>query len=141
MIEHLSQPEGFVLLGTYLCGTWMFNLMPASYYSFEGSIDWKAVFAQLLLQDAVQCCMHFGEHKIHAKIYQYSHKPHHRFTNPKLFDAFNGSVADTFFMILVRRTWAVVMYSFCLRNSLLVWLVSLPTRHSHMVRCRSTSLP
>lgn len=29
------------------------------------------------------------------------HKPHHRFTNPRLFDAFNGSLADTFLMILV----------------------------------------
>ena len=33
--------------------------------------------------------------------YRKSHKPHHRFTNPKLFDAFNGSPADTFCMILV----------------------------------------
>jgi len=33
--------------------------------------------------------------------YRKSHKPHHRFTNPKLFDAFNGSLSDTFFMILV----------------------------------------
>ena len=32
---------------------------------------------------------------------QSSHKPHHRFLNPKMFDAFNGSVADTVFMILV----------------------------------------
>lgn len=101
MLEHLSQPEGFVMLGAYLCGTWMFNLMPKSYYSFEGGIDWIAVLLQLLLQDFVQYCMHYGEHKIHAKIYMYSHKPHHRFTNPKLFDAFNGSPADTFCMILV----------------------------------------
>ena len=30
-----------------------------------------------------------------------SHKPHHRFVNPRLFDAFDGSVPDTFCMILV----------------------------------------
>ena len=43
VMTHFSQPEGFVLLGGYLCGTWMFHLMPASYYSFEGTI----VYARL----------------------------------------------------------------------------------------------
>lgn len=33
--------------------------------------------------------------------YQNTHKPHHRFTNPRLFDAFNGSLGDTVFMILL----------------------------------------
>jgi len=46
---HLAQPEGFCLLGAYLCGTWMLGLMPASYYSLEGSVDWLQVLAQLLL--------------------------------------------------------------------------------------------
>lgn len=46
---HLAQPEGFVLLGGYLVGTWMFNLMPASYYSLEGPVNWGHVLAQLLL--------------------------------------------------------------------------------------------
>jgi len=32
--------------------------------------------------------------------YQSSHKPHHRFLNPKMFDAFNGSLTDTVCMIL-----------------------------------------
>lgn len=107
MLEHLSQPEGFVLLGGYLCGTWMFRLMPPSYYSFAGGVDWAAVATQLLLQDGLQMLMHLGEHKVDALLgtnmwfYRKSHKPHHRFTNPKLFDAFNGSLSDTFFMILV----------------------------------------
>jgi len=106
-LEHLSQPEGFVMLGGYLVGTWMLGWMPASYYRFEGGIDWGAVATQLLVQDAVQFAMHLGEHKIDdllqtkKKFYRASHKPHHRFTNPKLFDAFNGSVADTLCMILV----------------------------------------
>ena len=34
-------------------------------------------------------------------LYQVSHKPHHKFLNPRLFDAFNGSPTDTFLMILV----------------------------------------
>jgi len=44
---------------------------------------------------------HWQEHKLSPKIYQKSHKPHHRFLNPKMFDAFNGSVTDTVAMILV----------------------------------------
>lgn len=101
MKVHLSQPEGFVLLGGYLILTWMFGLMPASYYAFSGGINWVHVAMQLLIVDALQCVVHQLEHGIHPWIYKMSHKPHHRFTNPKLFDAFNGSLADTFFMILI----------------------------------------
>jgi hypothetical protein len=54
MMSHLSQPEGFVLLGAYLAGTWMCALMPESYYSFGGGIDWVRVAACLLVQDCVQ---------------------------------------------------------------------------------------
>lgn len=101
MVTHLAQPEGFVMLGGYLISTWMFGLMPATYYSFAGGIKWGHVAAQLLIVDALQCVMHRLEHVVDPRFYQASHKPHHRFTNPKLFDAFNGSPADTFFMILV----------------------------------------
>eukprot|EP01038_Epipyxis_sp_PR26KG_P008844 gene8844-11935_t len=101
MKEHLSQPEGFAMIGGYLISTWMFGLMPKSYYSFSGGINWKHVLLQLLIQDAVQYCMHYLEHKLSPQLYRASHKPHHRFTNPKLFDAFNGSPADTFLMIIV----------------------------------------
>eukprot|EP00913_Durusdinium_trenchii_P020836 g19575.t1 len=98
---HLGNPEGFGLLGSYLIGTWMLGWMPSSYYSFAGGINWKHVAAQLLLQDLIQCIMHYGEHKISTWVYQNSHKPHHRFTNPRLFDAFDGSLVDTICMILV----------------------------------------
>ena len=91
LIAHLSQPEGFVMLGTYLIGTWMYGLMPASYYSFSGGINWVHVVLQLLLQDGIQYAMHMVEHKLDSRLYKASHKPHHRFTNPKMFDAFNGS--------------------------------------------------
>ncbi len=50
LATHLKQPEGFVLLLLYLSGTWMFNLMPASYYSFEGGVNWVHVIYQLLIQ-------------------------------------------------------------------------------------------
>jgi sterol desaturase/sphingolipid hydroxylase (fatty acid hydroxylase superfamily) len=104
LTTHLAQPEGFVMLGSYLTGTWMLGLMPASYYSFHGGINWPHVLAQLLIQDALQYVMHGAEHlslKVKPAIYVASHKPHHVFTNPRFFDAFNGSPADTFLMILV----------------------------------------
>lgn len=98
---HLSQPEGFILLGGYLSGTWMFGLMPDAYYSFEGGIEWQKVFLCLVIQDGIQFVMHLLEHKVSPTFYKYSHKPHHRFTNPRLFDAFNGSMLDTICMILI----------------------------------------
>ena len=101
MIGHFSRPEGFVLLGSYLSITWMFRLLPETYYSFQGGVDFKMVFAQLVTIDAFQTLMHYGEHKISSSLYKVSHKPHHRFYNPKLFDAFDGSTADTVCMILV----------------------------------------
>merc|ERR1712146_600465 len=137
---HLAQPEGFIMLGSYLTGTWMFGLMPASYYSFDGGINWFQVLQQLLIQDLVQYLMHLVEHEVKTQsvihfpalqalmgdnksstdsttkasttgksalvikwpfnLYTVSHKPHHRFTNPRMFDAYNGSPADTFLMIL-----------------------------------------
>jgi len=101
LLTHLAQPEGFVMLGGYLIGTWMLGLMPASYYSFSGGIEWFKVAQQLLLQDLVQYLMHLLEHRLSPELYKASHKPHHRFINPRIFDAFNGSVTDTFLMILV----------------------------------------
>lgn len=98
---HISQPEGFVLLGGYLAATWMLNLMPASYYSFEGIIQWKETALCLIIQDGIQYAMHRLEHDLSATFYQLSHKPHHRFINPRLFDAFNGSLADTLCMIII----------------------------------------
>jgi len=97
---HLAQPEGFILLGSYLAGTWMFRIMPESYYSGEGGINFLHVFLQLVVNDFFQTVMHLAEHKVSAAIYKSSHKPHHRFLNPKMFDAFNGSVTDTVCMIL-----------------------------------------
>jgi len=100
IVTHLAQPEGFVLMGAYLAATWMFRVMPDSYYNFEGGIQWGLVFSQLLITDAAQYGMHQVEHQV-KQLYKKSHKPHHRFTNPRLFDAFNGSPTDTCLMILV----------------------------------------
>ena len=46
---------------------------------------------QLVVQDALQYVMHRLEHLV-AIIYAYSHKSHHRFTNPAFEAAFNGRV-------------------------------------------------
>jgi len=59
---HLAQPEGFIMLGGYLIGTWMAGWMPISYYSFKGGINVKHVVMQLLLQDFIQYIMHRLEH-------------------------------------------------------------------------------
>ncbi|KAL9182048.1 hypothetical protein ACHAXT_012391 [Thalassiosira profunda] len=99
--NHLAQPGGFLLLGLYLALTWVFDLLPPSYYSFAGGIQYARVAACLVVQDCVQFVMHRIEHVAHPKMYRISHKPHHKFTNPKLFDAFDGSVPDTAIMILL----------------------------------------
>ena len=46
----------------------------------------------LLIQDAIQYAMHVGEHSISPWLYKNSHKPHHHFTNPRLFDAFDVTI-------------------------------------------------
>lgn len=98
--NHLAQPGGFLLLGLYLILTWIFDLLPPSYYSFSGGIQYANVGLCLICQDFVQFVMHRIEHVAHPRMYRISHKPHHKFTNPKLFDAFDGSVPDTAIMIL-----------------------------------------
>mmetsp|Transcript_16499 Transcript_16499/g.35728 ORF Transcript_16499/g.35728 Transcript_16499/m.35728 type:complete len:398 (+) Transcript_16499:176-1369(+) len=98
--HHLAQPGGFLLLGLYLTITWVFDMLPSSYYSFEGGIQYGNVALCLICQDFVQFIMHKVEHVAHPKVYRISHKPHHKYTNPKLFDAFDGSVPDTAIMIL-----------------------------------------
>jgi sterol desaturase/sphingolipid hydroxylase (fatty acid hydroxylase superfamily) len=81
----------------------MFDIMPCSYYHFDGGVRWWMVFAQVACQDLMMFLMHYFEHKgpLGKAFYQTSHKPHHRFLNPRLFDAFDGSVPDTFCMILL----------------------------------------
>lgn len=137
LTTHLAQPEGFVLLGGYLIGTWMLGLMPTSYYSFTGGINWYHVILQLLLQDSIQYGMHLFEHNASSWIYKMSHKPHHRFTNPRLFDAFNGSVADTVLMILVpliitarlvnANVWSYMAFGSLYAN----WLTLIHSEYAH----------
>jgi alternative squalene epoxidase len=100
VLRHFTELEGIILLGSYLSTTWYLKMMPLSYYSFNGGIRWIDVLSQLLVQDLLQYMMHRFEH-YYSTIYKYTHKQHHKFTNPILFDAFQGSCADTVFMILI----------------------------------------
>ena len=101
--SHLGNPGGIVMMVVYLCASWMFDVMPCSYYHFEGDVRLWMVFAQIMCQDLFMFLLHYFEHKgpLGPQFYKVSHKPHHRFVNPRLFDAFDGSVPDTFCMILV----------------------------------------
>merc|ERR1719491_2450175 len=135
---HLTQPEGFILLSIYLSSTWMMEYMPASYYSFDGAIQWSRVFLCLVIQDFVQYTMHRLEHCVSHTLYQKSHKPHHRFTNPRLFDAFNGSVTDTVLMIIVpfvlvarlvpANVWSYMTFGTLYAN----WLVLIHSEFAHL---------
>jgi hypothetical protein len=138
LFDHLAQPEGFLLLGAYLIIYWMSGKMPPSYYSFEGGISWTQVFLQLLIQDFTQAVMHWLEHKVSAEFYKRSHKPHHFFTNPKFFDAFNGSFFDTLFMVLVplfitSRCIHVNVWTYMTFGSLFAnWLTLIHSEYHHL---------
>ena len=99
--EYLTSPEGFIMIGGYLSSTWIFRMMPKSYYLYNDGINWLHVFAQLLIQDFLQFVMHLAQHKVSSIVYRSSHKQHHRFVSPCLFNAFDGSIGDTVCMIIV----------------------------------------
>ena len=119
--KHLSNPEGFVLMGGYLAGTWMFNLMPASYYVLWGSrASLVDVALQLLVNDLYQTLAHLAEHQIKA-VYRHAHKPHHKHTSPVLFDAFDGDFLDTVFMILIPLYATCLTMAYVLGRDVSVW--------------------
>jgi lathosterol oxidase len=97
---HVSAPESFLMVFGYLTVTWMFRLNPASYYDVESPINWAHVIIQLLVVDFFTFVDHLIEHNWPA-LYKRSHKFHHVFRNPKLYNAFNGSVLDTLSLILI----------------------------------------
>ena len=78
--SHLANPGGVIMMVAYLCASWMFDVMPCSYYHFDGGVRWWMVFAQICSQDLLMFLMHFFEHKgpLGPDFYKTSHKPHHR---------------------------------------------------------------
>lgn len=100
LVAHLTAPESFLLVFGYLASVWMLRLMPASYYDRASGVNWFHVLTQFVVVDAFIYAMHRLEHAWPA-LYQRSHKPHHVWINPKLYNAFNGSVTDTVSLILI----------------------------------------
>uniref|UniRef100_A0A7R9U564 Fatty acid hydroxylase domain-containing protein n=1 Tax=Pinguiococcus pyrenoidosus TaxID=172671 RepID=A0A7R9U564_9STRA len=137
LVTHLSQPSGFALLGGYLIGTWMFNLMPPSYYTYDQGINWWHVAAQLLVQDFIQFLGHYAEHRVSKAFYRISHKAHHNFTNPRIFDAFSAASVDTVCMILIPlflTAWIVPanVWSYMTFGSLFAnWLTMIHSEYAH----------
>lgn len=98
--RHVAKPSSLVMIASYLVLTWVLKLMPASYYNEVDGVDWFHVVMQLAVVDVFTYINHRAEHVL-APLYIASHKAHHRFTNPNVFDAFDGSVADTAALILL----------------------------------------
>lgn len=99
--KHLSSWEGYILLTTYLSSVWFFELLPNSYYDFESKTNWLDVLLQLIVVDFYGFIVHHIEHFFVNGFYKKSHKPHHNYINPKLLDAFSGSLVDTLCLILI----------------------------------------
>lgn len=78
----------------YLSLTWLAGLQPASYYDMTAPLNWSHVLVQFLVVDFFTYVDHVLEHSF-PWYYQRSHKNHHVFRQPKLYNAFNGSVPDT----------------------------------------------
>lgn len=137
LVTHLFQHEGFIIIGSYLVFTWNYKIMPSSYYSFDGNIIWFDVLLQLVIQDFLQFIMHIIQHKSYSALYKISHKPHHKFINPKIFDAFNGSYIDTLIMVIFpllitaqlvhTNVWSYVTFGTLYAN----WLVLIHSEYSH----------
>jgi hypothetical protein len=137
LINHFFQPEGFILIFSYLSITWIFNLIPASYYSFDSGINWIHVSLLLLIQDFIQYFFHYLEHKFQIEIWKMSHKLHHKFISPKLFDAFNGSLVDTILIIIIpliitcrivpSNGWSYITFGTLYAN----WLMLIHSEYNH----------
>uniref|UniRef100_A0A7S4E1C8 Fatty acid hydroxylase domain-containing protein n=1 Tax=Lotharella globosa TaxID=91324 RepID=A0A7S4E1C8_9EUKA len=99
LIGHGTRPEAFFMLVPYLSITWMFKLMPESYYDLETPVNPVHVFLQFAVYDFITYVVHRVQHKVET-VYV-THKDHHAFINPHLFNAYSGSVQDTTLLILI----------------------------------------
>ena len=135
--NHFAQPSAFMLMGAYLSGTWVLDLMPASYYDYDAPVDWSHVLAQLVVVDMFTFTNHVAEHAIPA-LYRASHKPHHVYVSPQMHDAFDGSLADTTGLILLPlfctmrslafvHTWSYIAFGFVYST----WFVMIHSEWPH----------
>ena len=94
--RHFKSGEISLLL-FYLTFTWMFKLIPPTYYIMDNvRINWINVFRQLILIDFLMYVNHISEHYF----YNTSHNFHHRWANPTIFNAFNASIKDVMILII-----------------------------------------
>lgn len=98
--SHVSKPESFLMVMGYLALVWMFRILPESYYNLDAPVDWWHVFLQFVIVDFFTYVDHLIEHQWRW-FYGKSHKAHHKFVSPKLYNAFNGAPLDTFSLIVI----------------------------------------
>ena len=48
--SHLANPGGIVMMVAYLCASWMFDVMPCSYYHFDGGVRCIREYASKVAQ-------------------------------------------------------------------------------------------
>ena len=96
IISHFKSTEIFLLL-FYLIFTWMFKLIPSTYYKMDNvSTNWLHVLQQLILIDFLMYVNHITEHYYYYPL----HKTHHIWTNPVIFNSFNTSIIDVIILII-----------------------------------------
>ena len=100
IIRHFRSREIFLLL-FYLTFTWMFKLIPSTYYIMDNmKTNWEQVLQQLILVDFLMYTTHIAEHYFYNTSHNTSHNTHHTWTNPIIFNAFNASIKDVIVLII-----------------------------------------
>jgi alternative squalene epoxidase len=97
---HLTQPESIIMVFLYLTSVWMFEIQPASYYDAEAPVNWWNILVYFLVTDFFIYLNHAVSHYI-KPLYRVTHKPHHVYINPTMWNAFSGSIPDTTMLILI----------------------------------------
>ena len=119
--KHLLNPEGLMLLGGYLSITWIFGLMPQSYYVvWDSKTSFLDILLQLMINDLYQTIAHMAEHKFRT-VYRYAHELHHRHKSPMLLDAFDGHLMDTILMILVPLYSTSLTLAYIFQRHISLW--------------------
>merc|ERR1711991_652820 len=98
LLAHLTRPEPFALVFGYLSFVWLFDLLPESYYDLSGPVQWRLVALQFVVVDYFTYLAHRLEHSWPA-LYIRSHKSHHKWINPRLYNAFSACVNCNTFAI------------------------------------------
>lgn len=96
---HFTRSELLLLL-PYLVVTWMFAMLPSSYYDYAPNPSATNVILQFLCVDFFTYINHVAEHSL-SELYRAAHKAHHKFTAPQLFNAFDATILDAVLLILL----------------------------------------